>query len=73
LADWVSVLMEDLAHGFEEAGVREASVSVGGLPWKLWWMALRGLVARIGRVCVRNEPTPSHWDDVSNEECRVLV
>jgi hypothetical protein len=54
------VLMEDLAHGFEEVGVREASALVGGLPWRLWWMALKGLAARIGRVYVRNELAPSH-------------
>ena len=65
--------MEDLAHGFEEVDVREASALVGGPPWKLSWMALKGLAARIGRVCVRNEPAPSHWDDVSNGEYRVLV
>ena len=59
------MLMEDLGHGFDEVGVREASALVGGLPWKLWWMASKGLAARIGRVCVRNEPAPSHWDDVS--------
>ena len=53
--------MEDLAHGFEEVGVQEASALVGGLPWRLSWMALKCLAARIGRVCVRNEPVPSHW------------
>ena len=65
--------MEDLAHGFDEVGVRVASLLVGGLSWKLWWMASKGLAARIGRVCVRNEPAPLHWDNVSNGEYRVLV
>jgi hypothetical protein len=52
--------MEDLAHGFEEVGVQEASTLVGGLPWRLSWMALKCLAARIGRVYVRNELAPSH-------------